>query len=79
MSDQALVPTEVCLKHGCHRAKLVEKSGYWVCPQCHASYGKLAKEDLTPSKPPPVGAGGEIADAALLHPNGQPYLPKGGA
>ncbi len=58
--EQALVPTERCLKHECyqmhysslegsprwHGPKLVKRGQLWRCPNCDASYGEHAKEDL---------------------------------
>ena len=44
--DQALVPTEVCLKWGCDRSKLELMNAYWTCPVCRSSYGAEAKTGL---------------------------------
>lgn len=37
--DQALVPTDHCLRWGCEHAKLVKRGRFWVCPRCGSSYG----------------------------------------
>jgi hypothetical protein len=49
--DQALVPTNVCLKTGCDKAVLVLKSTFWCCPVCHVSYREHAKSGLAISVP----------------------------
>ena len=50
--DQALVPTDHCLKWGCDNVFLVEgKYGFWNCPKCGVSYGKDAKEGLEQKNP----------------------------
>lgn len=38
--DQALVPTDHCLRWGCEHAKLVKQGRFWVCPNCRSSYGE---------------------------------------
>jgi hypothetical protein len=42
--DQALAPTEVCIKWGCDKAPLVLLGRFWTCPRCGSSYGEHAKE-----------------------------------
>ncbi len=49
--DQGLCPTDVCIKFECQewvddvcvRPPLVLRGKYWVCPECHSSYGPDAK------------------------------------
>jgi len=43
--DQALAPTDRCLKWGCDNAKLVKVGRFWRCPKCKVSYGEHAKEE----------------------------------
>lgn len=49
--DQALVPTEVCLKFQCQswssstevaRPRLVKRGRHWCCPCCGVFYGEHA-------------------------------------
>ena len=47
MSEQALLPTNRCLRFGCDDALLVvNEQSFWVCPACKLSYGRDAKEGL---------------------------------
>ena len=44
--DQALAPTDVCLKWECNKARLVKFGWLWRCSRCGGSYGTDAKEAL---------------------------------